>query len=292
MAKYKSRGPLGLFEKKSLIISHSEAVRVDSTTSSGLIGPGAIDYYNLYRWANFAERSNMPSWVTRGIIHKNTPSLFTPENQTSENFSKPSGMEGQVTYDSEGNDDSQSQYFSRRPHVPSSKSGVTIGRGYDMKTKNKNKIKNDLITSGVNLTIADKLSSAAGKSGGIAEIYIKDKGLDKLEITNEQQKKLFSISYGEIKKDVQRLCNKADVVEAYGSSIDIEKIHYAIREITVDLRFRGDYTGSSRKFLQKHIINNDLKEFKNEICNIEKWKSVPTDRFNRRCNYLKGIITP
>jgi hypothetical protein len=293
MATYKSRHPLGLTSENSLIISHSEAVRVDS--SDGLIGPGAIvqvNSYNIYLWNNFFERSNMPDWIKAGIRDTNTPNFVNPDDKTSKNFSKPSGMEGQVTYDSEGNDDSQSHYFSRRPHVPSSRSGVTIGRGYDMKTKSKNKIKNDLIASGVNLTTADKLSSAAGMSGESAKKYIKDKKLNKLEITNEQQKKLFSISYGEIKKDVQRLCNKEDVIETYGSSIDIEKIHYAIREITVDLRFRGDYTGFSRKFLQKHIINNDLKEFKNEICNTEKWKSVPTDRFNRRCNYLKGITTP
>ena len=39
--------------------------------------------------------------------------------------------------DSEDNDKPRSIYFSRKPHVPSSASGVTHGRGYDLKRRYK-----------------------------------------------------------------------------------------------------------------------------------------------------------
>ena len=41
--------------------------------------------------------------------------------------------EGQITFDEEGND--SGKYFSRKPHVPSDGSGVTVGRGCDFSRK-------------------------------------------------------------------------------------------------------------------------------------------------------------
>lgn len=40
--------------------------------------------------------------------------------------------EGQVTFNAEGNDIQHSIFFSRHIHWPGGKSGVTLGRGYDM----------------------------------------------------------------------------------------------------------------------------------------------------------------
>lgn len=40
-----------------------------------------------------------------------------------------------MTFDQEGLENPGKKYHSRVPHVPSSSSGVTIGRGYDMKYK-------------------------------------------------------------------------------------------------------------------------------------------------------------
>jgi hypothetical protein len=199
---------------------------------------------------------------------------------------RPAGeMEGQLTYDAEGNDNPDSQYFSCKPHVPGSWSGLTIGRGYDMKLKSAAKITEDLVQAGVDRQLAEKFAGASGKSGDDATQYLAEQDLHGVTITLAQQEKLFAISYAEIKRDVKRLCEKPDVVAAYGAA-DIDAMHYAIRDVTIDLRFRGDYTPASRKLIQRHIANNDLAAFKSVLCDRAKWSQVPQDRFDRRCQYL------
>ena len=53
---------------------------------------------------------------------------------------QPKPTRGIVTYDSEGVESPGSLFHSRVLHVPSNTSGVTIGRGYDMKLKDRAKI--------------------------------------------------------------------------------------------------------------------------------------------------------
>lgn len=198
-------------------------------------------------------------------------------------------MEGQLTYDAEGNNDPNSRYFSRKPHVPGAWSGLTIGRGYDMKLKSYAKIIADLTRAGISHDIADKFAGASGGAGNEAAKYLSDNHLKNITITLEQQEKLFAISYAEIKQDVQRLCSKRGVVAKYGA-VDIDQVHYAIRDVTIDLRFRGDYTPASRRKIQIHIVNNDLPAFKAILCDRAEWPQVPRDRFNRRCQYLTHAL--
>ena len=54
---------------------------------------------------------------------------------------------GRVTWDSEGSEGGR--FHSRRPHVPSDSSGVTIGRGYDMKSRPRSAVLTDLLRAGV-----------------------------------------------------------------------------------------------------------------------------------------------
>ena len=53
-------------------------------------------------------------------------------------------------------------YFSRKPHVPSNSSGVTIGRGYDIKNKTRSKIIGDLTAAGIDRALAEKFAGAEG----------------------------------------------------------------------------------------------------------------------------------
>ena len=80
---------------------------------------------------------------------------------------------GQVTFDSEGNDNPNSIYFSRKPHVPSSASGITIGRGYDLKLRKQSEVYNDLTNSGMSSSIALKFSHGIGLKGDRAKNYLK-----------------------------------------------------------------------------------------------------------------------
>jgi hypothetical protein len=51
------------------------------------------------------------------------------------NFLKPT--RGLITFEAEGVENQSSPYHSRYFHVPTPSSGLTIGRGYDMKERTK-----------------------------------------------------------------------------------------------------------------------------------------------------------
>jgi hypothetical protein len=81
--------------------------------------------------------------------------------------------------------------------------------------------------------------------------------------------------------DTRRLATKADVTRVYGAT-DWDALNGTIKEVLVDLRFRGDYTPATRRFLQTCVAANDLVAFGAEVGNRDRWLSVPQDRFNRR----------
>ena len=82
---------------------------------------------------------------------------------------------GQITFDSEGNDRVGSIYFSRKPHVPSSGSGITIGRGYDLKERKQPQVYRDLVGIGIPASIARKFSNGVKLKGQTARNYLKVK---------------------------------------------------------------------------------------------------------------------
>ncbi len=194
---------------------------------------------------------------------------------------------GRITFDAEGQEGGR--YHSRHFHVPSPSSGLTIGRGYDMKLRTRSEIRDDLIAAGENPANAALISQAAGLKGDEAEEFIEENDLEDFEITSEAQLKLFEIEYERKVADTRRLATKADVTRVYGAT-DWDALHPAIKEVLVDLRFRGDYTPSCRRFLQEHVANNDLVTFANEIGNKDRWPNVPPDRFRRRKDFCDDAI--
>ena len=194
---------------------------------------------------------------------------------------------GKLTFESEGAEGGP--YHSRILHIPSDVSGLTIGRGYDMKLKNSEKIKKDLVAAGANLKDAEILSRAAGLSGQSAKAFITTHKLEEFEITEEAQVSLFEMTYKEEEAEAKRLCTKADVQAKYGSC-NWAQLSSAIKQILVDLKFRGDYTGGTRRFLQKHVVANDAKGFLFELNKRSNWASlrVPSDRFKRRVSFFRA----
>jgi len=190
---------------------------------------------------------------------------------------------GVVTWGAEGAEGGR--YHSRKLHIPSSVSGLTIGRGYDMKTKSVSTISKDLTTAGVDVKSVAIIKSAAGLFGENASQFVIDKDLLDFQVTADAQKKLFKISYDLESGEVKRISGKRDVVLAYGNT-DWDKLNSNIKDIVVDLKFRGDYTGSARKFIQKSIADNDLTAFKKVLKDKTNWSNVPQDRFDRRVAFL------
>lgn len=192
---------------------------------------------------------------------------------------------GVVTWGSEGNEGGV--YHSRKLHVPGSWSGLTIGRGYDMKFKSQSKVFTELTSAGIDPKQAQVIKKAVGLYGSTAKQFIIDNDLLDLEISVDTQKKLFKNSYDDEVKEVKRLCALKDVVNDYGKT-DWKKLNGSIKDIVVDLKFRGDYTvRGTMKFLQKSIVDNDLDAFRKEIVKKSNWKNVPEERFQRRKRFME-----
>jgi hypothetical protein len=194
---------------------------------------------------------------------------------------------GRLTFEAEGQEGGP--FHSRRLHVPTANSGLTIGRGYDMKLRSKSEIRDDLLAAGLEAAMATLISQAAGLRGEQAEEFIEENQLEDFEITSDAQLKLFEIEYERQAKDTQRLATKSDVTHAYGE-VNWEALHPVIKEVLVDLRFRGDYTPSCRRFLQVHVAQNDLERFAKEIAEKSRWPNVPADRFERRKGYCANAL--
>jgi uncharacterized protein (DUF1778 family) len=193
--------------------------------------------------------------------------------------------EGLLTYEAEGNEGGP--FHSRTLSVPSASSGLTIGRGYDMKEKTASKIAADLADAGVEQSMAELLSQAAGLNGADAEQFIVDHDLREFEITIQTQEKLFNASYAEMAADVKRICDKEDCVAAYGP-VDWDNLEVKIKEVIIDLRYRGDYTPTARKRIQKSVADNALVPFSEDLSNRSQWQQVPQDRFQRRVDFLQS----
>ncbi len=122
----------------------------------------------------------------------------------------------------------------------------------------------------------------------------------KIEISKEAQKKLFVTVYDEKLENVRAICKKADTVAAYGS-VDMDKLDPIILDVIVDLIFRGDYDGESRKIIQKHVVKNDLQGLYDALISCKPYKdtdlvvktdigSIPRVRFEQRKEYMKAAL--
>lgn len=216
-----------------------------------------------------------------------TPLSPTPQTFVSD-FTVP---EGQLTFDAEGLE-TKGAYFSRVAHWPGGASGVTIGRGYDMKERTAEEVISDLTTAGVPQADAELLAQGAGLTGQEAADFIAREDVKAVEISSLAQKNLFTTMYDRYEADVKRISSKTDTVAKYGA-VDWDKLDPAIKDILVDLRYRGDYTTATRKEIQPLVVANDLQGLRDLLSDETKMTDdwgVPQDRFERRRDYLQAAV--
>jgi hypothetical protein len=194
---------------------------------------------------------------------------------------------GAVTWDSEGTEGGK--FHSRKLHVPTEESGLTLGRGYDMKSRTAAGVLIDLIRAGLPRADAEKISKGAGLRGKAAKRFVVDNRLEDFEITPAAQKRLFEIAYDAEAAEAKRIATKEDVRAKYGAT-DWGKLDPAIQEILVDLKFRGDYTPAARTRIQKYVAANDLESFAKQLADETLWAKVPPDRFKRRKKFLEEAV--
>ncbi|MGX0893187.1 hypothetical protein AB7M22_005195 [Pseudomonas sp. ADAK2 TE3594] len=197
---------------------------------------------------------------------------------------------GQLTFDAEGNDLEDSanplhQYFSRKVHWPGGASGITIGRGYDLGQKSDPQ--GDLAAVGISEPLLGWLIGSKGLSGTAARDYLNNASpeIRKIFITRKQQYKLFTSVYDDMKNKVITISGQAFNIGEYGA-LNWDAIDPKIQDMIVDLRYRGDYTPTSRILVQRPFVQNNRAELKSVMSNQNNWSNVPLDRFTRRKNYL------
>lgn len=144
---------------------------------------------------------------------------------------------GLLTYMSEGNDNPDSMFYSRKIYHPSIASGVTVGRGYDMKHRTKQSIIHDLISAGVSPEQAEEISNATHLSGAKAEGFVK-KNRDSIgEITIRQQISLFNNTYKiYISRTEARYKAKTALIAGACAWRNLNTI---IRDVLIDIVYQG-----------------------------------------------------
>ncbi|WP_233631348.1 MULTISPECIES: peptidoglycan-binding protein [unclassified Kosakonia] len=156
--------------------------------------------------------------------------------------------EGQVTFDAEGNDyifpdyapkkaPKNPYYFSRILHWPGDVSGVTIGRGYDMKLRTAGEIFTTLRRLGIEEYRAVLASNAAYLSGRQAKLFVDTTWKIFGEISYFQQIELFKASYLEKKNYAKHFYVKR--AKDYPHAPSWEQLELRIRDVVVDIFFQG-----------------------------------------------------
>ncbi|WP_428263173.1 pesticin C-terminus-like muramidase [Haliangium sp.] len=205
---------------------------------------------------------------------------------------------GQLTFDAEGQEGGR--FHSRTAHWPGGASGVTIGRGYDIGQQSRARVVEDLTGVGVSAGDADRFAGAAGLSGAAARTWLAENRDNLTEITPAQQEALFEVVYSRLSGDVERIShNYAGTIagrtgqDRESLEIDWDTVHPAIRDVLVDLRYRGDYTPTTRQRVQAPAIANDLQALYEVMRDRDYWvgqRGVPRDRFERRVSFLEAAL--
>jgi len=163
---------------------------------------------------------------------------------------------GQITFDAEGNDIEMSQYFSRVIHWPGNAlSGVTIGRGYDMGSRSKVAVNQDMTKAGIPAAKAKTLSEGAGLKGSKAKEFVTKNKKAIGKITHAQQVKIFDNIYPGYESRAK--LNYEKWTSTQKKRIDWNKLEQAIRDVLVDFVYQGFTKGPNP---MKSGMNNDFDE--------------------------------
>lgn len=210
-----------------------------------------------------------------GLMHPQETWFFTMFSQAMAPHWRPRDTgplhvrEGQVTFDAEGvdylngpepfNQPKSLKNFSRVLHWPAGLSGVTIGRGYDMKDRSAGEILTHFRQAAIEEYKARICSKAAGLIGRQAHSFVKAYGALVGEITHLQQIRLFEIAYGIKLGEVKNLYRR--VSRTIPNAPSWEKLDSNVKDVIIDIFYQGvhDARGlfqaaiAGRKELSLHI---------------------------------------
>ncbi|MEG7363457.1 hypothetical protein [Pseudomonas citronellolis] len=189
---------------------------------------------------------------------------------------------GQVTFDAEGNDIPGNLYFSRRLHWPGGASGVTLGRGYDMKQRTPTTVYADLIAAGVEPSAAQNFSQGAQLSGHAARDFVNNNRETYGVISRKAQRILFEdITYPRYETAAKTRYTNGTAGET--NATPWESLNDRIRDIAVDLTYQQ---GSIWDRQLPHISSNDAEALAEYIRNTPELSQYEGGR--QRARYLTG----
>jgi hypothetical protein len=151
----------------------------------------------------------------------------------------------------------------------------------------------ELTYAGVPHADAQWLSRAAGLRGESARRFVDAERQYSPTLSLESQRKLFEVvTTTETIADIKRIMNKPDVVQKYGAT-SWNELSQPIQELLFDLRYRGDYTPTTRELIQPLIHANDTVGLKEAMNDTAYWQArgVPWDRIERRIEMASGLDT-
>jgi len=141
----------------------------------------------------------------------------------------------------------------------------------------------DLEAAGVPKQQAALLAAGAELSGKDATAFVQRDDIRAIEITEEAQTKLFNQVYATYEKDARRICTKPDVEARYGAC-NWEMMDQEVKEIIIDLLYRGDYSPSTRRKVQRALVSGKYNEIRKALAELNR---VPADRRKRRDMHLE-----
>ena len=187
---------------------------------------------------------------------------------------------GQVTFDAEGNDIPSSPFFSRQLHWPGGASGVTLGRGYDMRHRTPQSVASDLIAAGVDTISVEKFSRGAGLSGQAARDFVNLNRDEFGSISQTAQRILFEdVVYPryEVAAQIQYSSTISSVMPEWRS------LDARIRDIAVDFTYQQ---GSIWSRQMPYISENNRESLANYI--QETQELIQYEPGRNRARYLRA----
>lgn len=135
-------------------------------------------------------------------------------------------------------------------HWPGGSSGITLGPGYDFKTRDSKAVINDLVAIGLPKTTAEEAAKGCGKSGKDAQAFA---ALHRklINLTEEQEKQLLGVVLPDYERAVDGLVkvrvNANQRVALVSLTYNIGVKHFTTSRV-LDKLNRGDYDGARKAF--------------------------------------------
>ncbi|MBO9698558.1 MAG: DUF4157 domain-containing protein [Sporocytophaga sp.] len=182
----------------------------------------------------------------------------------------------------------------RNIHIPkgSTSSGVTIGKGYDMGSRTKEKIIDDLVAAGVSADQAEQISKAAGLKGNAASQFVSEKKQSIGKISEEAVLNLFNAEWFKMKATTKSFATSnrssggnarsREVKEGKSAgtyvltSEEWEGLHPALTDLLTDMKYHGGYYAYDRIAR----INEAIKEHSgNQIDQLKAVREIFTSGY-------------